>query len=186
MLIDTSDSSFSLQARMVPIENTTGNSSQATVFKAIVSKQNDSDAVQFEMIGGNLVALVNGEEIDFSLIKEQAFNNVLINDLGNSSFSASFYSGALLEVKEENGFFSSLTISLPRSFQESGTRGLMGSFNGNMTDDLLPNFSQSPLPLNSSIQEIHETFGITCKLNSLVIDAVLYIYVLELFPYRDY
>ena len=164
VLIDTSDSSFSLQARMIPIANTTANSSQATVFKAIVSKQNDSDTVQFEIIDGAVAALVNGEQIDFSLIKEQEFNNVLVCDLGNSTFSASFYSGAYLEVQEENGFFSGLIVSLPLSFQDSETRGLMGSFNGNRTDDLLPNLCQTPLPLNSSIQYIHEEFGITCKI----------------------
>lgn len=148
---------------MVPFSDATGNSSQATVFKAIVSRQNDSDTVQFEITDDGLITLVNGEQVDFSFISEQEFNNVIVNDLGNASFSASFFSGAYLEVKAENGFFSVLIISLPASFQESDTRGLMGSFNGNRSDDLLPNFGSNPLPLVSSIQDIHELFGITCK-----------------------
>ena len=106
-LIDTPDKSFALQARMVPINSTAGNSSQATVFKAIVARQNNSDTVQFEITEDGAIALVNGEQLDFSLIKEYEFNNVIVNDLGNNSFSATFYSGVYLEVKEENDIFSS-------------------------------------------------------------------------------
>lgn len=163
ILVETSDSSFSLQARMVPLNGSAANSSQATVFNAIVGRQNDSDSVQFEIVDGVVRTLINGEEVDLTYITEQEFVNVVINSLGNDTHAASFFSGAYLEVKAENGIFTGLIISLPRSFQGSDTRGLMGSFNGNMLDDLLPNFGQSPLPLNSTTQDIHELFGITCK-----------------------
>lgn len=162
MLVSTSDDSFHLQGRMVPTIDNMGNSSQATVFTALVSRQNDSDAVQFEVTDDGAMILVNGEQVDFSFIKEQEFSNVIVNDLGNSSFSASFSSGAYLEVREENHLFSMLIFSLPLTFRDSDTRGLLGSFNGNSFDDLLPNFGQDPLPLNSSIEDIHQLFGITC------------------------
>ena len=148
---------------MVPVTDAQGNSSQATVFKAVVCRQNNSDTVQFEITDNSTVVMVNSNPVDFTLIKEYEFNNVILNDLGNSTFSASFSSGAYLEAKEENGIFSGLVVSLPLIFQESETRGLMGSFNGNKSDDLLPNFGETPLPLTSSIQDIHELFGITCK-----------------------
>ena len=163
VLIETGDDSFSLQARMVPINGSAANSSQATVFKAIVGRQNDSDIVQFEITDDGVLTIINDEEFDLTFINEQEFNNVVVTNLGNGSFAASFFSGAYLEVKEENGIFTGVIVSLPRSFQESETRGLMGSFNGNMSDDLLPNLGQSPLPLDSSTQDIHELFGITCK-----------------------
>lgn len=165
VLIQTSDDSFSLQARMIPVSNFRDNKFKATVFTAIVSKQGDSDTVQFEVAENGTIALVNGEQIDFMDIKEQEFSNVTITDLGNSSFSATFSSGAYVEVREENNFFSILIISLPEIFKQTQTRGLMGSFNGNISDDLVPNKCKGsqPLLLNSTIREIHETFGLTCK-----------------------
>lgn len=163
VLVSTSGSSFFLQGRMVPLVDDAGNSSQATVFKALVSKQNDSDAVQFEVTDDGAMVLVNGEQVDFAFIKEQEFNNVIVNDHGNNSFSASFSSGAYLEVREENELFSMLIVSLPLTFQESDTQGLLGNYNGNITDDLMPNFGEVPLSLNSSLEDIHNLFGITCK-----------------------
>lgn len=165
VLITTPNNSFSLQARMVPVSNDMGNSSQATVFKAIVCGHNDSDTVQFEITSDGPMTLVNGEKVDFTILKEYEYTNVHVNDLGNNTFSASFFSGVYVEVKEENGFFSVLTVSLPHAFQEIETKGLMGSFNGDRSDDLLPNLGQTPLPLNATIQQLHEQFGITCKLN---------------------
>ena len=163
VLIQTSDDKFTLQARMVPAEDTNGTSVLATVFTAVVGKQADSDTVQFELTENGTTAFVNGEPINFSDLSEQEFNNVAVSDLGNKTLSATFSSGAYLEVKEENGIISVLIVSLPESFIGVPTTGLMGSFNGNTSDDLLPNLGINPLPLNSSLQEIHELFGLTCK-----------------------
>ena len=41
VLINTADDSFFLQARMFPIDNAVDNSIQATVFTAIVARQNN-------------------------------------------------------------------------------------------------------------------------------------------------
>ena len=163
VLIEMEDESFTLQARMVPVNSSSGNTSLATVFTAIVAKQLDSDMAQFEIAENGTMVLVNGDQIDFSAIKEQEFSNLTITDLGNSSYSASFSSGAYVEVKEENGIFSVLIVSLPNGFEGGQSHGLMGSFNGNTSDDLLPKLSLEPLHLNSSLQEIHELFGVTCK-----------------------
>ena len=88
---------------------------------------------------------------------------MIVSYLGNNTFSASFSSGAYVEAKEEVGMISVVSVSLPPSYEGSETRGLMGSLNGNISDDLLPNSGQVPLSLNSSVREIHELFGITCK-----------------------
>ena len=42
------------------------------------------------------------------------------------------------------------------------TQGLMGSFDEDVSNDLTPKGGSTPLPLNSTIQTIHEKFGITC------------------------
>ena len=168
-LIRTSDNIFSLQARMVPV----GNDSQGTVFTAIVSQQSDSDKVQFEVTENGTIVLVNGEQIDLTDIKEQEFFNVTVSDIGNSSFSATFSTGAYMKVREENGFFALLVISLPETYKEITTSGLMGSFNGNISDDLRPNEGITPLSLNSTIQEIHENFGLTCELIYMSADTAM-------------
>ena len=174
VLIETPDNSFSLQGRMLPISTAQNTSSPATVYKAIVGKQNDSDTVQFEIIEGcNFIALVNGEQVVFGLINQQEFNNVVVSYLGNNTFSASFSSGAYVEAKEEVGMISVVSVSLPVSFQEIGTQGLMGSFNGNITDDLLPQSGHEPLSLNSSVRDVHEQFGITCKEYMLPYKSIL-------------
>ena len=180
VLIQTPDDKFTLQGRMVPAEDTNGSSVLATVFSAIVGKQADSDTVQFELTQNGTTAFVNGEPLDFSDLSEQEFNNVTVTDLGNNTLSATFSSGAYLEAKEENGVISVLIVSLPESFNGIQSTGLMGSFNGNSSDDLLPNFGTNPLPLNSSPQEIHELFGLTCKCD-LEYWLFLYITVLRCF-----
>ena len=179
VLIQTPDDKFTLQGRMVPAEDTNGSSVLATVFSAIVGKQADSDTVQFELTQNGTTAFVNGEPLDFSDLSEQEFNNVAVTDLGNNTLSATFSSGVYLEVKEENGILSVIIISLPESFKDVPTTGLMGSFNGNATDDLLPNLGTNPLPLNSSLQEIHELFGLTCKSCDLEYWLFLYISIME-------
>ena len=167
ILIETIDNRFTLQGRMVEATDTNQAVVPATVFSAIVGNEEYSDTVQFELSSTNqLNALVNGELIDFEGLSEQEFNNVTINDLGNNTLTATYSSGAYLNVREENGILSIVIVSLPTSFQGT-TRGLMGSFNGDTSDDLVPRNSTEPLPLNSSLQLIHESFGVTCKLFSL-------------------
>ena len=167
ILIETMDNRFTLQGRMVEATDTNQAVVPATVFSAIVGKEEYLHTVQFELSSNNqLNALVNGELIDFEGLSEQEFNSVTINDLDNNTLTATYSRGAYLNVREENGILSIVIVSLPTSFQGT-TRGLMGSFNGDTSDDLVPRNSTEPLPLNSSLQLIHESFGVTCKLFSL-------------------
>ena len=163
-LIETVDNSFTLQGRMVEATNASGCSIAATVFSAIVAKQNDSDAVQFVLSRRGLDVLVNGVRIaDFTNIP---FNGVTVVAQGNNTYGAAFSSGAYVEVREENGALSSVIVAVPSSFRGK-TRGLMGTYNGNTSDDLVPRFVATSLPPNASIQEIHEQFGVACKYTSL-------------------
>ena len=166
-LIETVDDSFTLQGRMVQATDADGNLAQATVFSAIAGKQSDSDTIQFELSRRGVDALVNGDRVEFGDLSEQDFNNVTVTDRGNNTLSATFSSGAYLEVKEENQILSVLIVSLPNSFR-GRTLGLMGPFNGNTSDDLLPRVAAGqeeprPIPLNSNLQQIHQLFGVTCE-----------------------
>uniref|UniRef100_A0A1X7V5I7 EGF-like domain-containing protein n=1 Tax=Amphimedon queenslandica TaxID=400682 RepID=A0A1X7V5I7_AMPQE len=163
ILIETEDQSFALQGRMEESVETNGTTVRGTVFTAIVAKQEESDIVQFEIQDGVLVALVNGKLSDFSELKTQEFRNVVIynSDSSNSTFSAYFINNRVyIKVQEMNGFIAALTVTVPSQYRGL-TRGLMGNYNGNDTDDLIPRGLNQSLPLNSSLQTIHEDFGMT-------------------------
>ena len=149
------------------IKDINGNNAGATVLTAIAAKQSGSQTVQFQLEyrGTNvyLVVLVDGTKLNFDIIQSQDFNNVTVSKLENNTLEASFSSGALIRVQEQNNITSLLLVSLPKSFKNQ-TSGLMGSYNSDQTDDLMPPNSDVPISLNSSLQIIHEDFGIFCKI----------------------
>ena len=153
---------FTLQARMTEIENSNGIQAGATVFSAIAAKQYDSDVVEFRQSRRGLDALVNGVMVDFEDLPKQEYGNVTLSNLGNQTLSALFSCGAYIQAKVENGIISVLLVSLPDSFYNA-TYGLMGVFNKDMTDDLMIKNSTQYLPLNSSNEDIHWQFGLSCK-----------------------
>lgn len=164
VLIETVDNSFTLQGRM--IEASTNDSvniqNTGTVLSALAAKESYSDTVQLQLDSlRGIAALVNGEMVDFSEITEQEFRNVTVADLGNKTLIATFSSGPSLKVQEENAIISVMIVSLPLSLRNQ-TQGLMGNYNGNPSDDLLPRGGNERLPLNMNLREIHEQFGITC------------------------
>ena len=165
ILIETVDNSFTVQGRMVETTNSFGNPiSTATVFSAIAIKQNESDTVQFELFYQQLIVLVNGERIDFDdVLTEQMFNNVTISKQGNNTLTATFSRGENIKLVEQNGILSVMLVSLPKSYIGK-TRGLMGSNDGNATNDLVPRHKDILLPLNSTIESIHTNFGVSCML----------------------
>lgn len=136
----------------------------ATVFTAIVAKEVASDTVQFQLTadGQSLEMLMNGIVVDFSELAEQEFTNVVVYDPGNNTLAATFSSGVYLEVRAQNGFLSTLLLSLSQNYQGM-TAGLMGNYNGNTEDDLLPLGGLMGLPLTSSLEDIHFMFGVTCE-----------------------
>ena len=148
---------------MVEAENSNGLPVSATVFSAIAAKEYNSDTIQFSRSRRGLDALVNGIMVDFEDLPRQDFNNVALSDLGNQTVSALFSSGAYVQAKAENGIISVLLVSLPDSFYNA-TYGLMGVFNKDMTDDLMIKNSTEYLPLNTSNEDIHWDFGLSCKL----------------------
>jgi lipopolysaccharide export LptBFGC system permease protein LptF len=166
VLIETQDDTFSLQGRMIQARDTDGNLISATAYSAIVAKQSDSDTVQFQVVDSEIIiddidALVNGELLDFEGLPNQQFNNVTLQKMDNT-ISAIFSSGVHIEVKVENGIISALSATLPLIYK-SKTAGLMGNYNGDPMDDLLPRYKEEPLSPSSDVEEIHKHFGVTCE-----------------------
>ena len=165
LLIDHVNGRFTLQGRMTDVLEVLPTSfNRATVFSAVVGKQSDSDAVQFEINQqkNGIDVIVGGKMINLDGIFQETFNKVTVSNLGDNTFASTFSSGCSIKVKEENGFISVLSVTAPSSFKGL-TRGIMGNYNGETTDDLIARNSNVPLPHNSSIEVIHNDFGITCK-----------------------
>ena len=172
VLIATPSDQFSLQGRMeVPTGLSIEGPIRATVFTAVAAKEAWSDTVQMQLTSDrqSLEMLVNGELVDFEELPEQELNNVTVADRGNDALSARFSSGVYVEVRERNGILSTLLVSLSPAYRGQ-TTGLMGNFNGDTLDDLAPrpatNEVPPPIPLNSSLDDIHNMFGVTCEITA--------------------
>ena len=138
-------------------------SGSGTVITAIVAKHNDSDTVQFEMINDELIALVNGDRIDFTEFFEQQFRNLTISKKDNQTYLVIIASGAIIIVKENNNMLSDVSVTLS-DYYLNNTIGLLGQYNGKPEDDLLLR-NKTITSSNATIEEIHYQFGLTCKLN---------------------
>ena len=163
ILIEDTQDRFTLQGRMIAAINSAQNVSRGTVFSTVVAKQADSDAVQFEINEDNVTldVLVDGNYVNFTDLFEHTFDNVIVTNLENNTIGATFSSGPYIEAKAENGIISVLIVSLPESFKGT-TRGLMGIYNDDTSDDLTARGSTISLPTDLSIQEIHYQFGVSC------------------------
>ena len=163
-LIQTTDNLFTLQGRMTIASGVDGTAVDATVLSAIVGKNNGSDTVQLEVDeDGTLAAIVSGEYVLFdNSTFEQDFERVSIQYVTQNSIEVVFDSGVYLLARAENGFISFLQVSLPESYMGL-VQGLLGNYNGDTSDDLLPQFGDTPLPPYTNVEDIHNSFGITCE-----------------------
>lgn len=163
VLIEINDRSFTLQGRMTEVPTAAGIPSTATVLSALVAKQTDSDTVQFEISRLGIDVLVNGELVELSVGSEIPAWNAVILRSGELKYGVRFSCGVKIEMKRQMEYLSAVIVSLPESYTNR-TMGLLGYFNGNEKDDLLPAPGFDPLPLDSDLLEIHEGFGLFCKL----------------------
>lgn len=176
VLIQTDDNIFTVQGRMEQILDNKGNPAPGTVFTAIVAKQLFPEAIiQFEVDNsdGSLRTMVNSEEVKFGDINTLKFEGVSVLDKGNDTILALFSGGSYVEVAVMNRIIEVVMVGLPESLKRK-TKGLMGTFNEIRSDDLLPKNAQQPIFADSSLEVIHNEFGITCE-NIIVFAYILYI-----------
>ena len=163
--LETIDGSFVSQCRLEQAVDASGLLTQATVFTAIVAKTNTSDVVQMEVVNGNEIEIcVNGVVLDFSITTSQWYAGVAVTRRVNGTVSLSFDGGYFMEVGGENDILSLMKVTLPDR-ERGRTQGLLGNYNGNSSDDLIPRGASEPIPVGSSLQEIHNQFGVTCELS---------------------
>jgi len=161
VLVETHDQTFILQGRMSqPLESVNGTTVRGTSFIALAMKQDKNPTVQLEMADDELIVLVGGEELDFSGLTEQRVGNATVVREGNDTVTVRFSSGATVQTSKLNRILTNILVTIPEHFS---TSGLLGQLNGDPADDLLPKNATVPLPTNSTIENIHQQFGITCK-----------------------
>ena len=162
---------FTLQGRMVQATDNDGNLVQATVISAIVAEDSTSGRVQFQMTAdANLEVLVDKKLVTFLdalEIPEARFGETILIERGTNDFVVTFASGVYMEIKAENGIISQHIIVLPESFMGT-TSGLLGNYNEEQSDDLMPRNGNAVIPVDSSLEEIHNNFGITCKFRATI------------------
>ncbi len=76
---------------------------------------------------------------------------------------AEFSGGSNIEIRVQNSIISVMLVTLPNHYR-SLTRGLMGNYNDDASDDLIPKDSSINIPVDSSAEEIFD-FGNTCSFN---------------------
>ena len=151
------------QCRFEQVVGADGNLVDATVFTALVAQTNTSEKVQMEVVNGNEIAVcVSNCLIDSSAAKFQQFRGVGVTHNINGSVSVTFTGGYYLEVVAQNGFLSLIKVSLPEG-AKGMARGLVGNYNDNPDDDLIPKGESVSLPPNSTIERIHYDFGLSCE-----------------------
>ena len=91
-----------------------------------------------------------------------------VKHLGDNSIEVLFDSGVYIVAKFENGFISFFQVILPDIYTGL-VQGLLGNYNGDTEDDLLPRFGDTPLPVDSDAEDIHNNFGITCELLNIIV-----------------
>jgi hypothetical protein len=92
---------------------------------------------------------------------------VVVTDRGNNTAVAEFSGGSNIEIRVQNGFISVMLVTLPTRYR-SLTRGLMGDYDRDIEDDLVPKNSRVALPLDSSAEVIFQ-FGLSCEFSDNII-----------------
>ncbi len=162
ILLQTEDSSFILQGRSLPLP---GNRS-ATEFSAIAARLGGVSGQRITVITSRRVldVYVGDERLDLSATKNQYFDEFTITRKDNVSISINFLNGVYLECRVDTtrGLMSPIIVGIPETFMNQ-TNGLLGKYNGIKEDDLTPKGSNTSLPINSTILEIHQPFGFSCE-----------------------
>ena len=161
-LIDTVDNSFILQGRMVPV--TTGQTvdpSRGTVFSAIVASDG-SDTVELRATSVGMTTLINGVHVELSTGLSHQFNSLTLSVEDSHRIGVLSTSGVNIRVTQQFGHIGAISVSISDRHTHN-TRGLLGSYNDDPTDDLMPKTGSSSLPVNSTQEQVHYQFGLSCE-----------------------
>lgn len=162
------DGEFILQARSKPAEDTNNGLPVSTAsFSAFAMQMRNSDTVEIQRSSfGGLNILVNGNRLSMSGDIEQSFNDVTVSSVNfGSTALVIFTEGPTIKIQNRKNFLLLEVASFPAKYHGS-TKGLLGVWNGDPKDDLLRP-DGIVLPPESTLKEIHKSFGELCKFKIL-------------------
>ncbi|XP_030855019.1 uncharacterized protein LOC105438079 [Strongylocentrotus purpuratus] len=160
-LLQTVDESFVIQTRTAPYQDL-----NATVFVAVAAQCNNSDIIHVEIHEQRILdAYVRPqqggefERIDFEQAPSWNYEDVSVTglDISSDGILVAFEGGSGLQLKAAEG---ALIIQVvPHSSLREQTRGLMGTWNGDVNDDYMTPEGNILSP-NSTTEEVYFQFGL--------------------------
>ncbi len=159
VLLETKDKSFTLQGRMTALK---GHSNGGTVCSSIAATIRDSgEVIELRASQDSVMVILNGARLQLSVSLLHYWSSFTVTIMGSGNVVVRFMNGVSLELALEQEYFDSIIVSLSEEFANT-TVGLLGNYDGDPRNDLLPSNSTHPLPTNSTLQNIHSTFGLSC------------------------
>ncbi|KAI0231036.1 Mucin-like protein, partial [Lamellibrachia satsuma] len=168
-LVETTNKNFTLQGRTAKARDANGTETDATVFIAFAAKDS-TDRVHIEMsiTRKGLVVFVGYNNVTDWFIAANVtdvyttYTDVLIMKKNDTRIEVTFKSGFTLSIAVSAEQLD-VTVGAPCKFKNN-TKGLMGVFNDDPNDDLLPPGEKAvPLSNNSSEKTIFLEFGEKCN-----------------------
>lgn len=165
-LLTTHDDQFTIQGRMVPLPAATETNNGGTVLTSI-SLSAGYDVIELRADDERILVLINGTRfqlsvglwhhfVGYTIVYHDSYNmRVLMNDGVTVNL--------VITQSTEYKYFTGIMLSVGEEFSGE-MRGLLGNYNDDPSDDLVPRNSLLSLSPNSTVQEIHESFGMSCKL----------------------
>jgi hypothetical protein len=160
-------SDFNVQLRMIQATDIDGNLVQGTIFDGVAVEAKDSSSVCV-LVADDRAGLKLF--VDHSTDNENWFQVATDGDVLELSTVTIQRQGGKLQVQYTSGvgFIAStsygqliLNVIASDSLKNAGLQGLLGNYNGDATDDLIPRDSTESLASTATEQEIFENFGKT-------------------------
>ncbi|KAK6970572.1 mucin-like protein [Biomphalaria glabrata] len=167
ILMEAPSDNFRLQARTGKAETLNGTLSKATVFIAFAAKESNDSSFQVELSPSksSLIVFANDVDITNDFYKENGSDiimsttsiNVIREYKNNKTLAiATFPCGVSITVYVAVKSLL-IEVNVPKTM-ENKTRGLLGNFNGNKTDEFILPDGQL-LPANLSERQIYQEFA---------------------------
>ncbi|KAK2162840.1 hypothetical protein NP493_1501g01086 [Ridgeia piscesae] len=177
-LIETTHGNFTLQGRTAKARDDNGKEMDATIFSAFAARDNNSDTFHVNMNAtrNGLAIFIDGESVIawFKAANDTAeheYTNVILAKKSATEIEVTFTSGFSLTIGV-NAEQLDITVGASDKFKNH-TKGLMGVFNGDPTDDLLPPGENVVALSNSSSEKtIFYGFGELWRINQ--VDSLFY------------
>ncbi|KAG8523112.1 Sushi domain-containing protein 2, partial [Galemys pyrenaicus] len=151
VLLEAEPTKLRVQARAQNRTGSQGAAVRGTGLMAVAVQEGDSDVVEVRLAARGLQVLLNQQVLSFTEQSWMDLRGMFLSVAAGEKVSVMLSSGAGLEVTV-GGQFLSVSVLLPENFLNN-TRGLLGTLNGDPTDDLtLP--SGEVLPSSASSQEL--------------------------------